>query len=101
MAWSSTCGFPKRICTRSGEVADCLQVLKERGYAYEQDGAVWFASSRFDDDSDRVLVKTDGSYTYLTAGILPTTGTSSFVTTAALPRPSTSGAPITMAISPE
>ena len=61
--------FSETDLHQAGEVADCLQVLKERGYAYEQDGAVWFASSRFDDDSDRVLVKTDGSYTYLTADI--------------------------------
>ncbi|MFB2351491.1 arginine--tRNA ligase domain-containing protein, partial [Priestia megaterium] len=40
-------------------------VLKERGYIYEKDGATWFKSTNFNDDKDRVLIKKDGSFTYL------------------------------------
>lgn len=52
-----------------GDVKKCLDVLTEKGYMYEKDGAVFFKSSAFGDDEDRVIKKTDGSYTYLTADI--------------------------------
>lgn len=53
----------------TGKVTDVLAKLKERGETYEQDGAVWFRSTAYGDDKDRVLVKQDGSYTYLTPDI--------------------------------
>jgi arginyl-tRNA synthetase len=43
--------------------------LKERGYAYEQDGALWLRSTAFGDDKDRVIVKKDGDFTYLATDI--------------------------------
>ena len=49
----------------SGAVERTVEELKERGYAYESEGALWLASSRLGDDKDRVLVKGDGSYTYM------------------------------------
>lgn len=52
-----------------GDVKKCLDTLTEKGYMYEKDGAVYFKSSAFGDDEDRVIKKTDGSYTYLTADI--------------------------------
>ena len=49
---------------------DSLMIqLKEKGYTYEQDGALWFRTTDFGDDKDRVLIKTDGSYTYFTPDI--------------------------------
>lgn len=42
-----------------------LQDLWTRGYTYEQDGALWLRTTAFGDDKDRVLRKSDGSYTYL------------------------------------
>ena len=51
------------------KVKPTIQKLKERGYTYEADGALWFKSTEFGDDKDRVLIKTDGSYTYLTPDI--------------------------------
>ncbi|MFW5896782.1 MAG: arginine--tRNA ligase [Bacillota bacterium] len=42
-----------------------LETLRERGYLYEDDGALWLKSTASGDDKDRVLVKSDGSYTYL------------------------------------
>ncbi len=54
---------------QSGEVEKCINKLDELGMLYEQDGAIWFKSSQFGDDQDRVIKKSDGSYTYLTADI--------------------------------
>mgnify|MGYP000009510475 CR=1 FL=1 len=51
------------------KVFDILRKLKEKGFTYEQDGALWFKSTEFGDDKDRVLIKSDGSYTYLTPDI--------------------------------
>jgi arginyl-tRNA synthetase len=50
---------------RSGRVEKVLNSLKEKGFIYEKDSALWFASTRFGDDKDRVLRKSDGSYTYI------------------------------------
>jgi arginyl-tRNA synthetase len=49
----------------SGAVEGLIEELKERGATYEAEGALWLASSRFGDDKDRVLVKSDGTYTYM------------------------------------
>lgn len=53
----------------SGKVEETLKLLKEKGETYEQEGAVWFSSTKYGDDKDRVLVKNDGTYTYLTPDI--------------------------------
>ncbi|MBU9714892.1 arginine--tRNA ligase [Evansella tamaricis] len=53
----------------TGKVKEVLAELAERGETYEQDGALWFRSTTYGDDKDRVLVKSDGSYTYLTPDI--------------------------------
>ncbi len=54
---------------KSGKVVDCLEKLKSSGFTYEKDGALWFKSSQFSDSQDRVLIKNDGAYTYLSADI--------------------------------
>jgi len=51
------------------EIESAILALRERGYIYDHEGAVWFRSTDFDDDKDRVLVKADGSYTYFAADI--------------------------------
>jgi len=51
------------------KVQKVLEELRDRGLAYEKDGAVWFSSSRFGDDKDRVIVKADGEYTYFASDI--------------------------------
>jgi arginyl-tRNA synthetase len=53
----------------NGKIDAALQTLKENGHIYEQDGATWFRSTELGDDKDRVLIKQDGSYTYLTPDI--------------------------------
>ena len=48
----------------SGRVENTVQKLIEAGKTYEQDGALWLKSTDYGDDKDRVMRKTDGSYTY-------------------------------------
>lgn len=54
---------------KSGKVDECVQKLRSSGKIYEKEGAVWFKSSDYGDDQDRVIKKADGSNTYLTADI--------------------------------
>ncbi len=53
----------------NGAVEETLRFLRERGWAYEKDGALWFATSRFEKDEDRVLVKSGGEKTYFASDI--------------------------------
>ncbi len=53
----------------NGKIDEALQVLRDRGHIYEHEGATWFRSTELGDDKDRVLIKQDGSYTYLTPDI--------------------------------
>lgn len=46
-----------------------MAAMVEKGLTYEKDGAIWFKSSEYGDDKDRVLKKSDGYYTYLTPDI--------------------------------
>lgn len=53
----------------SGVIGQTIDELKGKGKIYEKDGATWFKSSDYEDDQDRVLIKADGSYTYLAPDI--------------------------------
>lgn len=53
----------------SGKIDTALDALRANGHVYEEEGATWFRSTTFGDDKDRVLIKQDGSYTYLTPDI--------------------------------
>lgn len=61
--------FSELTLHESGKVEECIKKLDELGVLYEKDGALWFASSKYGDDQDRVIKKSDGAYTYLTADI--------------------------------
>jgi len=50
-------------------VEKAIAWLRERGHVYDEEGAVWFRSTAFGDDKDRVLKKGDGSLTYFAADI--------------------------------
>ena len=50
---------------RDGLLEQTLRDLATRGYTYEQNGALWLRTTAFGDDKDRVLRKSDGTYTYL------------------------------------
>jgi arginyl-tRNA synthetase len=51
------------------QVDNVCQYLKEKGDAFEQDGALWLKSTLYGDDKDRVLRRTDGRYTYLASDV--------------------------------
>ncbi len=61
--------FSERSLVADGKLEASLERLRESGRVYDEDGAVWFRSTDLGDDKDRVLVKSDGSYTYLTPDI--------------------------------
>jgi len=50
-----------------GDITQTLGELSERGVVYEEEGALWFRSSEFGDEKDRVLVRSDGTPTYFLA----------------------------------
>lgn len=61
--------FSETSLYKDNKVVPTIEKLKSAGYTYESEGALWFKSTEFGDDKDRVLIKTDGSYTYLTPDI--------------------------------
>ncbi len=56
--------FRENSLYENGQVWEAFQILYEKGYVYEKDGAQWFRTTKFGDDKDRVLVKTTGEPTY-------------------------------------
>jgi arginyl-tRNA synthetase len=52
-----------------GWVGRGIEQLKAKGYMYEQDGALWFKSTEFGDDKDRVVIRTNGEPTYFASDI--------------------------------
>ena len=52
-----------------GLVDQAIETLKEKGHTYQEDGALWFETTKYGDDKDRVLIKQDGSLTYLVPDI--------------------------------
>lgn len=61
--------FSERSLYKDNKITEALKVLEKENYIYEKDGATWFKSTDLGDDKDRVLVKQDGNYTYLTPDI--------------------------------
>ncbi|MEC0179488.1 arginine--tRNA ligase [Paenibacillus favisporus] len=61
--------FSETSLYEKGLVEASLEELKAKGQVYEQDGATWLRTTEYGDDKDRVLVKNDGTYTYLTPDI--------------------------------
>ena len=61
--------FSEKSLIEDGTVRKVLEFLREKGFIYEKDGAVWLKVSQFVEDDDKVLVKSDGSYTYFLTDI--------------------------------
>ncbi|MFD1776504.1 arginine--tRNA ligase [Paenibacillus rhizophilus] len=61
--------FSETSLYETGEVLRALDELRDRGEVYELDGATWLQTTKYGDDKDRVLIKNDGTYTYLTPDI--------------------------------
>ncbi len=54
---------------QNGEVAETIELLKQRGMTYEQDGALWYKATEFGAEKDDVLVRQNGNPTYFAADI--------------------------------
>jgi len=61
--------FSENSLIQDNTVNQTLDLLLEKGMAYEQDGALWFRSTALNDDKDRVLRKSDGTLTYFASDI--------------------------------
>ncbi|WP_325175912.1 arginine--tRNA ligase [Paenibacillus profundus] len=61
--------FSETSLYENGEVTKALDTLRTTGHVYEEEGATWLRTTTFGDDKNRVLVKNDGSYTYLTPDV--------------------------------
>jgi arginyl-tRNA synthetase len=61
--------FSERTLHDAGAIKAGIERLREAGYLFENEGALWFRSTDFGDDKDRVLKKADGSYTYFAADV--------------------------------
>jgi arginyl-tRNA synthetase len=61
--------FKESFLHESGAVSEIIELLKKSGYTYEQEGALWFKSSEFGDEKDRVLVRANGIPTYFVPDI--------------------------------
>jgi len=59
----------EREMYRTGDVERAIEDLREKGLIYEKEGAIWFKSTAFGDDKDRVIIKQDGEYTYFSSDI--------------------------------
>jgi len=61
--------FSEKGLHTSGAIFRALNVLEKNGMLFEKDGALWFKTTAFGDDKDRVVKKSDGSLTYIAADI--------------------------------
>jgi arginyl-tRNA synthetase len=61
--------FSERDLYKRGEVESALADLEQRGHAYRHEGALWLRTTDFGDDKDRVLIRSNGEPTYLTADV--------------------------------
>jgi arginyl-tRNA synthetase len=61
--------FSEKSLHESGQVDDVIKCLKEKGYIYEEEGALWFKSTLFGDEKDEVVVRANGLPTYFAADI--------------------------------
>ncbi len=61
--------YSERSLIESGAVNKAVERLRARGHVYERNGALWFRSSDFGDEKDRVLVRENGQTTYFASDI--------------------------------
>jgi arginyl-tRNA synthetase len=61
--------FSEKSLVTSGEIDQAIATLEERGYLFEQNGALWFRSTDFGDDKDRVVRRDNGETTYFASDI--------------------------------
>jgi arginyl-tRNA synthetase len=61
--------FSEKTLHESGLIDRAVEALRKHGHLYEQDGALWFRSTNFGDEKDRVVRRDNGIYTYFAADI--------------------------------
>jgi len=61
--------FSEKSLYKNKEVDKVLAYLRKKELTYKKEGALWFKSTKFGDDKDRVLIKKDGDYTYLASDV--------------------------------
>ena len=69
MAFILMYGFQKKSLHDEWAIQEAITHLKEHNHLYEQEGALWFNSTAFGDDKDRVVKKSTGEFTYVAADI--------------------------------
>ena len=61
--------FHESTLHQSGQVADTIRLLTERGLTYEKEGALWYKASEYGGEKDEVLIRANGHPTYFAADI--------------------------------
>ena len=61
--------FSEKTLHETGAIKSACDLLKERGYMYEKDGALWLNATEHGDDKDRVVIRDNGVPTYFAADI--------------------------------
>ncbi|MEW6657032.1 MAG: arginine--tRNA ligase [Thermodesulfobacteriota bacterium] len=61
--------FSEAELIRQGIMQKSLSLLQEKGYLYDEDGALWFRASQFGDEKDRVVQRSNGATTYFASDI--------------------------------
>ncbi len=61
--------YSERTLTESGTVQRVIERLRDAGHLYEKDGALWFRSTAFGDEKDRVVLRENGQSTYFASDI--------------------------------
>ena len=61
--------FSEKTLHETDAIEKALHILKKNNLLYEQEGAVWFKTTQFGDDKDRVVKKSTGEYTYIAADV--------------------------------
>ena len=61
--------FSEQSLYDSGSIDKVIQALEERNIVYKKDGAVWFKTSQYQDEKDRVVVRKNGHKTYFASDV--------------------------------
>lgn len=61
--------FPESQLMKDGDLQAGIDLLKEHGYVYEKEGALWFRATDLGDEKDRVLVRANGQSTYFASDV--------------------------------
>lgn len=63
------CWFHESLLHQNGELAETIDMMKQRGLTYEKDGALWYRATEHGGEKDEVLIRQNGTPTYFAADI--------------------------------